>query len=173
MTTRYRHASQMEPAARLARAVRHRRVELGMSQQDVVVAARRDGRGGLSIQMVRAVEAGERTSVRSPTARALARALRWADDAVDRVLTGDDIAPATAPAERSRRQEELDALAEQAEALRREVETLRRVDVETHLDAASRSLTQFFADRLDPDQQDELAGLLDTMADLLRQARHA
>jgi transcriptional regulator with XRE-family HTH domain len=162
----------MEPAARLARAVRRRRDELSMSLAEVAAAAREDGRRGLSIQTIRAVEAGERASVRPQTARALARALRWPDDAVTRVLTGEDIAPPTAPADRSRRREELDALAEQAEALGREVETLRRVEIESHpLDAASRSLTQFFADRLEPDQQEELAALLDTIAHLLRQAR--
>ena len=68
----------------LADAVRHRRLELGLTQQQV------SERGAVSLPSVQNVERGLPHTYRDRTLIGLARALDWPLDAVDRILAGED-----------------------------------------------------------------------------------
>lgn len=70
--------------ARLGEAIRDRRRALGMSQLELAQAA------GISEAMLRVIERARRTNVRPVTLGAVARALGWTRDSVDRVLAGGD-----------------------------------------------------------------------------------
>ena len=70
--------------ARLGEAIRDRRRALGMSQLELAQAA------GISEAMLRVIERARRTNVRPATLGAVARALGWTRDSVDRVLAGGD-----------------------------------------------------------------------------------
>lgn len=69
---------------RLGEAIRDRRRALGMSQLELAQAA------GISEAMLRVIERARRTNVRPVTLGAVARALGWTRDSVDRVLAGGD-----------------------------------------------------------------------------------
>lgn len=69
-------------ANRLAEAVRERRIRLRLTQDAAARAA------GVSTPTWRAVEGGQRDSLRPATARGVSEALRWTPDSVDRVLAG-------------------------------------------------------------------------------------
>lgn len=76
-------------AQQLANAVRKRRNELRLTQQDIVLAADRVGER-ISIQNVRVIEAGQRQNPTLEIAVALAKALRWPTDALNRIAMGED-----------------------------------------------------------------------------------
>lgn len=71
--------------------VRARRVELGLTQQEA--AARADV--GSSTWLL--LERGRQQSFRSLTLAAVARALRWTPDSIDRILRGEDPVPLAEP----------------------------------------------------------------------------
>lgn len=72
----------------LARAVRRRRTDLGLTQADL---AARDNQ--LSVATLRRIEAAAATSYRDLQLAALARALGWTSDTVDRLLAGEQPGP--------------------------------------------------------------------------------
>jgi len=72
----------------LARAVRRRRTDLGLTQADL---AARDNQ--LSVATLRRIEAAAATSYRDLQLAALARALGWTSDTVDRLLASEQPAP--------------------------------------------------------------------------------
>lgn len=63
-------------------AVRARREELGLTQVELAQAA------NVSDTTVRVLETARRTNYRRGNLRAIARALRWPDDALDRIRAG-------------------------------------------------------------------------------------
>lgn len=98
--------------ARVGAAVRTRREDLGMTQTELAGAAR------VSDTTVRVLETARRTSYRAGNLRAIARALEWPDDAIDRIRAGlDPNEPLVAGDDRS--------LADRLAALEAEVARLR------------------------------------------------
>lgn len=85
----------MTPAERVADAVRKRREQLGLSQQDVVTRVSQAG-GKLSINNYRAYEWGARTNPGGRTMADISRALEWDADALNRIFTGSG-EPETVP----------------------------------------------------------------------------
>lgn len=67
---------------RVARAVRHRRVELGRTQQDIAEQA------GVSLATWRLVESSGRSRYQDLTVRGITRVLGWSPDAFERLLAG-------------------------------------------------------------------------------------
>lgn len=74
----------MDDWENLARTVRRRRTDLGLTQAEL--AARDDQ---LSVATLRRIEASAATSYRDLQLAALARALGWTSDTVDRLLAGE------------------------------------------------------------------------------------
>lgn len=77
-------------SARLA--IRERRMECGLSQE------RASDGGGLSLATWQGVEVGRIQSVRLSTAQAMARALGWTPDSIERLARGEE--PVEAATER-------------------------------------------------------------------------
>ncbi|MFG2046038.1 multiprotein-bridging factor 1 family protein [Micromonospora sp. NPDC048935] len=73
---------QPSPMARLARAVRNRRIVLGLSQKQL------GERGPISQRTVAKVESGHKDRLHDRTAAALERALQWETGSIQRVLGG-------------------------------------------------------------------------------------
>ena len=71
-----------DPWVRVGEAVRARREALGLTQLDLARAA------GVSETTVRVLETARRDSYRRPNLRAIASALGWPDDAIDRIRAG-------------------------------------------------------------------------------------
>lgn len=113
---------------RIAAAVRSRRSELGLSQED---AARASG-GLVSTANLRVVEGAGRSSFRERSLRGVARALGWPDDAIGRIAAGEDPRHFETPSPASPGQRpratvagvEL-ATADQIEALQQQIDELR------------------------------------------------
>lgn len=63
-------------------AVRDRRTELDLTQLELAQAA------NVSESTIRVLETARRTSYKRGNLRAIARALRWPDDAIDRIRAG-------------------------------------------------------------------------------------
>lgn len=76
-----RHVTQDE-WARVGAAVRKRREDLGLTQTELAATAH------VSDTTVRVLERARRTSYRAGNLRAIARALQWPDDAIDRIRAG-------------------------------------------------------------------------------------
>lgn len=68
----------------LRQAIRNRREELRLTQEEAAAAA------GISASAWRSIEARGHTSLRPSTARGVAEALRWTPDSVDRILAGGE-----------------------------------------------------------------------------------
>ena len=78
--------------AEVGRLVRQRRDRLGLTQNEVVTrAADINGERSISTATINIIERGARDDYRRQTLIALARALDWPDDAVDRLRAGDDL----------------------------------------------------------------------------------
>lgn len=75
----------MTPAERVADAIRRRRTELGLSQQDVVTRVAQAG-GKLSINNFRAYEGGARSNPGVTVMADISRALEWDPDALNRIF---------------------------------------------------------------------------------------
>jgi transcriptional regulator with XRE-family HTH domain len=110
-----------EVSARLAGAIRARRTELGMSQNEVVIRAAQAGRK-LSTQTVTSIERGQRDRLRPQTAEALETALQWPAGYVAALL-GDHVPVAPAP-------DEVAALRGELAQLRGQVATLGGISVD-------------------------------------------
>jgi len=70
--------------ARVAAAVRARRATLDLTHTDVASG------GGISVNVWSQIENNKQQSYRRRTLITIARTLRWPDDAIERVLAGDD-----------------------------------------------------------------------------------
>ena len=106
-------------ATRLASLVRDRRIELGMSQAEVAIAARAAGRQ-LSPQTVTMIERAQRSDVKLPQREALEVALRLPRGTIGDVIAGkrvtvpaNDVTPPEA--------DDLAAIRAEVAALRREL----------------------------------------------------
>lgn len=77
--------SGVQGCRRVARAVTARSRELGISQQDLAMAA------GVSTATVRKLQRGGVHRYRRQTLAAVAAALRWPPDALDRIHAGEDV----------------------------------------------------------------------------------
>lgn len=75
----------MTPAERVADAIRQRRDELGLSQQDVVTRVAQAGRK-MSINNFRAYERGTRPNPAVTVMADISRALEWDPDALNRIF---------------------------------------------------------------------------------------
>jgi transcriptional regulator with XRE-family HTH domain len=71
---------------RVARAVRDRRLALGLTQRKAV---ERSG-DGVSLPVWSLIEAAKQSAYRERTLIAVARGLAWPPDAIDRILAGED-----------------------------------------------------------------------------------
>lgn len=72
----------MEAWERAARAVRRRRAELGLRQDDVAAAGR------VSISTVSGIERAARANYRMSKLAAVSRGLQWPPDAIEGIVTG-------------------------------------------------------------------------------------
>lgn len=79
---------------RLAGAVRARRDELGFTQAELAVES------GVSEPTIRVIETARRGSYQRATLRAIAQALGWTPDSLDRILRGEEPVEAGKPDER-------------------------------------------------------------------------
>ena len=77
-------ARTAEDWKRVAATVRHRRAELGLSQEEAASASE----GMISSANWRVIEGAGRTKYRPSSLIGVARALGWSDDSVERILAG-------------------------------------------------------------------------------------
>lgn len=106
--------------ARVGAAVRERREGLGLTQLQLATQA------GVSESMVRVLETARRTSYRGGNLRAIARALNWPDDAIDRVLAGRPPDERLSPPDERPLTDRLEALEAEVARLRAELADRQR-----------------------------------------------
>jgi transcriptional regulator with XRE-family HTH domain len=101
-------------------AVRARREELGLTQVELATAA------NVSDSTVRVLETARRTTYRRGNLRAIARALRWPDDAIDRIRAGRPPAEDLSVVDRRPVEERLAALEAELAELREQLRSGQR-----------------------------------------------
>lgn len=80
-----------EELTRVAKRVRDRRVELGLTQKQAVArAGHSDEVTGVSAMTWRKLERRQQSTFRDLTLAAIARALEWSHDSIDRIRRGEE-----------------------------------------------------------------------------------
>lgn len=116
---------------RLAERVRTRRHELGLTQSALASEA------GATDRLIRSIELGEQRNRHPGTLRAIAAALGWTPDSIDRILAGEE--PAAKRLLTPDQEERLLALERQLAELRAEIKEVREERDEPRNGPASRS----------------------------------